>query len=336
MEAPLSSRQKSVDNLDLPVKSTSPERRPEILPAPRPYSQEELPIAGSLRLEKPTVNWRKELSARVVRFRKRRGGAQLDTDPPENLDLDFENSGEPQGVHPFVDALEIPRDRDSGFDLEVSEPAIVYGDGDPPRELLSFEESADDVMHLDGTPKEEEEMSLGEPLAKSPPMEILVRLPTGAAPEEPTEGLFVAPLGRRFLAGLTDALVLVVGAALFGTIFWFWCGRLSPAPFNLSILGLVAVILIFSYFAAFTAMASATPGMLWMECEIRNLDGDPPTLRESLWRAFGVLVSLSALMLGFMWACVDSDALTWHDRMSGTVITPVASALGVVSEEAQT
>ena len=23
-------------------------------------------------------------------------------------------------------------------------------------------------------------------------------------------------------------------------------------------------------------------------------------------------------MLGFIWACVDSDSLTWHDRMSGT------------------
>ena len=293
-------------------------------------------MAGSLHLEKPTANWRKELSARVVRFRKRRGGAQLDGNPPENLDLDFENSGEPQDVHSFVDGLGIPKDSDSSVDLDVGEPAIVYREDDPPRELLSLEESADEVMQLDGAPTEEEEMILGEPLEESPPMEILVRLPTGAAPEPPTEGLFVAPLGRRFLAGLTDTLVLVVGASLFGTIFWFWCGRLSPIPFNLSVLGLVAVIIIFSYFAAFTAIASTTPGLLWMECEIRNLEGDSPTLRESLWRAFGVLVSLSALMLGFMWACVDSDALTWHDRMSGTVITPVTSSPDVVGEEAQT
>jgi hypothetical protein len=31
-------------------------------------------------------------------------------------------------------------------------------------------------------------------------------------------------------------------------------------------------------------------------------------------------------MLGFIWACVDSDGLTWHDRMSGTVITQESNA----------
>jgi hypothetical protein len=46
-----------------------------------------------------------------------------------------------------------------------------------------------------------------------------------------------------------------------------------------------------------------------------------PTVRESCWRAFGVLVSTSALLLGFIWAWVDSQGLTWHDRMSGTFIT---------------
>lgn len=115
--------------------------------------------------------------------------------------------------------------------------------------------------------------------------------------------------------------MLLLGAAVFGIIIWRVCGRLSLVPLNIAALGTVAVILIFAYFAVFTAIASATPGLLWMRCEIRNLQGGHPTVHESFWRAFGVLVSLSALMLGFVWACVDSDGLTWHDRMSGTVIT---------------
>ena len=170
-------------------------------------------------------------------------------------------------------------------------------------------------------------MSLGEPVEKSPPMEILVGSPTETAPEEEAAGeIYLAPLGRRFLAGLTDTLVLMLGAAVFGIIFWRFCGRLSLVPLNIAVLGLVAVILIFAYFAVFTAVASATPGLLWMGCEIRNLSGDYPTPSESFWRAFGVLVSLSALMLGFIWACVDTDNLTWHDRMSGTVITVAHTA----------
>jgi hypothetical protein len=35
---------------------------------------------------------------------------------------------------------------------------------------------------------------------------------------------------------------------------------------------------------------------------------------------------MSALMVGFIWAYVDSEGLTWHDRMSGTIITEAHSA----------
>ena len=217
-------------------------------------------------------------------------------------------------------------------------PPLARGKDGPSRETLSLEEPGDEMMQLDAAPAEAEEMSLGEPLAKSPPMEILVGSPTETAPEEEegAEGIFLAPLGRRFLAGLTDALVLILGAAVFGIIFWRFCGRLSLVPLNIAVLGFVAVILIFAYFAVFTAIASATPGLLWMGCEIRNLRGGHPTVRESFWRAFGVLVSLSALMLGFVWACVDSDSLTWHDRMSGTVITEEHSAADLAGLKAET
>jgi uncharacterized RDD family membrane protein YckC len=132
------------------------------------------------------------------------------------------------------------------------------------------------------------------------------------------------------MAGLTDALILIIGAALFGGIFWYsmtrFCDHNSLVPFNIAILCLVAIIVTFGYFAIFTAITSATPGLLWMGCEIRNLRGEHPTLSESLWRAFGILVSLSALMLGFVWAYVDSESLTWHDRMSGTIITEASIA----------
>jgi uncharacterized RDD family membrane protein YckC len=169
-------------------------------------------------------------------------------------------------------------------------------------------------------------------------MEILVGSPAEPVfeEEEGAQGIFLAPLGRRFLAGLADAMVLLLGAAVFGIIFWRVCGRLSVVPLNIAVLGMAAVILIFAYFAVFTAIASATPGLLWMGCDIRNLHGRHPTVSESVWRAFGVLVSLSALMLGFIWACVDSDGLTWHDRMSGTVITEEYGAGELSSLKAET
>jgi uncharacterized RDD family membrane protein YckC len=208
------------------------------------------------------------------------------------------------------------------------------GDNRPIREL-------GEEMQLDAAPEDADEMSLGEPVEKSPPMEILVGSPTKNAPEDDAGAgeLFYAPLSRRFLAGMMDALILILGVALFGGIFWYsmtrFCEHSSLVPLNIAILGVVALIVIFAYFAIFTALASATPGLLWMGCEIRNLRGEHPTLNESLWRAFGVLVSLSALMVGFIWAYVDSESLTWHDRMSGTIITEAQTAPDLASLNAE-
>ena len=301
-------------------------------------SKENLNVAKLLQVDEQPQDWREELSERVETFRKRRARLQPEVDSTGNLELDFEGPAKPEDNHSIDDVRGTREDGDSGFDLEIGESAVARGMDGPSREILSFEESGEEMMQLNAAPTEAEEMSLGEPLAESPPMEILVGWPTETAPveEEETEGIYLAPLGRRFLAGLTDALVLILGAALLGIIFWRFCGRLLLVPLNIAVLGFVAVILNFAYFAVFTAIASATPGLLWMGCEIRNLRGGHPTVRESFWRAFGVLVSLSALMLGFVWACVDSDSLTWHDRMSGTVITDERNAADLAVLKAET
>jgi uncharacterized RDD family membrane protein YckC len=152
--------------------------------------------------------------------------------------------------------------------------------------------------------------------------------PPAASPLE-LEVLPVAPLGRRFLAGLVDGGVLLLGAGLFALIFWRAGGHLTPVPLNLAVVALIAVIFIWAYFALFTALTFSTPGLIWMGIEVRNMEGWPPAPRESLLRAFGYLVSISALMIGFLWALVDGEDLTWHDWISGTFLTSVnQEALG--------
>jgi uncharacterized RDD family membrane protein YckC len=131
----------------------------------------------------------------------------------------------------------------------------------------------------------------------------------------------VAPLGRRFLAGLADGLVLLFGAGIFAFIFWRAGGHLTPVPLNLAVVALLAAIFVWAYFGLFTALTYSTPGLIWMRIEVRNMEGWPPTLGESLLRAFGYLVSISALMIGFLWAFLDSESLTWHDWISGTFLT---------------
>jgi uncharacterized RDD family membrane protein YckC len=99
---------------------------------------------------------------------------------------------------------------------------------------------------------------------------------------------------------------------------------MSPLPLNLAVLAFIIVFFILVYFGSFTALTATTPGLLWMRLEVRNWSGTHPTGREAFWRAFGYLVSIAALMLGFLWAAVDSEGMTWHDRMSGTFVTPTS------------
>jgi uncharacterized RDD family membrane protein YckC len=273
----------------------------------------------------PAEAWKEELSERVESFRKRRARLKHGADSEGNLELDFDTSGEP-GEPVFVDdtvgTLEEAR---PAPDLEFAEPVAPYPAQEaPPIETVRIEKPGADSIQFETRPAPPEEIWLGGATPESQPMEIPVGS-TGEemieAEEEAPEGMLPAPLGRRFLAGVLDALVLLLGAMLFGIIFWRSGGRVSSSSVDVVALGLVALIFIFAYFGLFTSLTSTTPGLLLMGYEIRNLRGAYPTPRESFWRAFGVLVSLSAFMLGFIWAWVDSDTLTWHDRMSGTFIT---------------
>jgi len=311
-------------------------RPPEAAPQAAPSFDEDLSKAHRSRVGEQAQDWRLELSDRVENYRKRRGRAQSDADPRGNFELDFDAPEKPEPYRVIENELGASENTDGGLDIDFGETGEVRGGDAPSVEVHAAGESSVAPVQLDADPLEETEMSLGEPVEKNPPMEILVDSPLeGALMEEVAAEIYLAPLGRRFLAGLTDALILMLGAGVFGMIFWQFCGRISLGPLNAAVLGLAAVLLIFGYFGVCTAAASATPGLLWMGCEIRNLGGDYPTQSESFWRAFGILVSGSALMLGFIWASVDTDKLTWHDRMSGTVITVGHPASGLADVRAE-
>jgi uncharacterized RDD family membrane protein YckC len=55
----------------------------------------------------------------------------------------------------------------------------------------------------------------------------------------------------------------------------------------------------------------------WRLCVVAA-DGGKPTWRALLVRYAVGTVSLLAAGLGFWWAWIDRDRLTWHDRASGT------------------
>ncbi len=267
--------------------------------------------------------WKEELSERVENYRRRRAQAQPETEAEGNLDFNAETDGQ-NGAEGRV--LEFPPDGAS-LDLELGH--ATKSEGKKP--------------NLEGLPLEKRErapistasvgeVTLGSAAPEGRPVEIVIGPPKSAATLAATtesEVVPVAPLGRRLLAGLADTGVLLLGAILFSLIFWRAGGHLSSQPLNLAVLAFIAVFFVFVYFALSITFAASTPGLLWLGIEVRNLDGLPPTPREALWRAFGYLVSIAALMLGFVWALVDSESLTWHDRMSGTYLVPVGGGISL-------
>jgi uncharacterized RDD family membrane protein YckC len=64
--------------------------------------------------------------------------------------------------------------------------------------------------------------------------------------------------------------------------------------------------------------------MSWMGLRLVNFDGRPATARQRRRRVWASAASMASLMLGFLWAAVDDEKLTWHDHMSETCLTEEA------------
>ncbi|MBZ5544093.1 MAG: RDD family protein [Acidobacteriia bacterium] len=302
-----------------------------MLTAPEPVGWEETAEAGlgpsipgpEPPPSEPVRPWREELSERVEDFRRRRERLKGSFDHSLSLEFDFPHAPGDEPNAPLDSEPADPEESETEWDFELDHPSALEG---PSSRLdsLTLDRPAEGPGILQETESETVE---ARPLpAPQPPVEIVLdsSLTSDESDREAVPmTLPLAPMGRRFLGGLIDALVLLVSAGLFALIYWRAGGRLTPNPLNLAVVGLIGVFISLAYFGMFTALTSTTPGLLWVGIEVRNLQGNPPTARQAFWRAFGYTVSTSALLLGFVWALVDSEGLTWHDRMSDTYLTSV-------------
>lgn len=284
----------------------------------------EAPDSGRLQAESPPAreasDWRDELANRLQSFRRRRSRQGTENESMISLNLNFPEAAEGEEASEAAGrVVEFPQS-ETEADLKPEQPIPIDHEMQG-TEAAPLEEPPEELGTLSSAAIQAGEVPLERESRKSDPMEIEVEVPRLFQPwsdESEYLPLSPAPLSQRFLAGAADALTLLMGAALFALIFWRAGGRLSLRPLDLTVLAVIAAFFILAYFGAFTALVSSTPGLLWLGLEIRNYRGERPGPREAFWRAFGYLVSMSALMMGFVWAWLDSDGLTWHDRMSGT------------------
>jgi uncharacterized RDD family membrane protein YckC len=139
-----------------------------------------------------------------------------------------------------------------------------------------------------------------------------------------------APMGRRTLAAAINAGVLLAGLLAFAAVFVAVAGHWQPGtplhaviartglPLSLvpATAAITAAFLYLLYQALFFSLSDATPGMRCVRIALCTFDDENPTRRAMRRRILAVLVSAIPFGLGLLWAALDEDRLTWHDRIA--------------------
>ena len=265
----------------------------------------------------PDMNpWREELSERLDKLRGRPVRGREKFDAGTSLDLDFGHFREPNGGElSALDPLEIRKCQGQPGDSRL---IIDQGEDQFQGGFAATEPLTQERME----PGESENWALELAPSEASGPELCVDELSGASLSASDLPVLVgsAPLRRRFIAGVLDGLTLLASAGIFALIFFAAGGHISLKSLDLAILGSIAATLIVAYFALFISVTCSTPGLHFMDLEVLSMEGQRPNRNDSILRAIGYVVSASALWLGFIWALVDSEGLTWHDRMSGTFV----------------
>ncbi len=212
-------------------------------------------------------------------------------------------------------------EQDKPHDEETSERVPPP---DRTKKVLAFEDFAAGqiepvVIDPPPPPKQRATTVRGRP-AKTPVVEARTSEPPSVARDvrctEP-----VAPVALRALAGVLDAAVLTIAAGVFAGTFYLLGGGLPSQPKAAGGLALAAGLLAAFYLFFYVFYAGETPGMQWTGQRLIDFEGNSPRPGQRLVRSLGALLSAAALGLGYLWAVIDEESLTWHDRMSQTFLT---------------
>jgi uncharacterized RDD family membrane protein YckC len=130
--------------------------------------------------------------------------------------------------------------------------------------------------------------------------------------------LHVAPMEDRIMAGIVDVALVLIAFMLFVLVFVACTAHPpagKPALATASVL-LVAFFAIYQWL--FFTYAEGTPGMRYAKIALCTFDDENPTRKSMRARVAALMLSALPLGLGFLWALLDDDRMTWHDRITRT------------------
>lgn len=127
-----------------------------------------------------------------------------------------------------------------------------------------------------------------------------------------------ASLPRRLAAMLYDSL-LVIALLFIATIPFIAVRGGEPVETSGNFAYQATLVLVvYAFFVGFWTTKGRTLGMQSWGLQLESANREPPTVTQASVRFIAALLSLAPAGLGFLWALVDPEGLTWHDRLSGT------------------
>lgn len=253
----------------------------------------------------PEPEWKQELSRRLAGYRERqaeRAGQRLDDEEMQELETKPSQSRLPfleRGERPTLPPPKRAADVSPSPPVRIQEPP--EDDDKPPR-----------VAEVVGKPRPASARVFDKF------MEAQTRRPARQAPP-PVEDL-LAPINKRFIAGLLDLCVVGLALAVFVAVTHLTYEPILTGPGGPTLVGVTFCVLLVLYWAAYLRLLGSTAGMHWTGLRVLNLDCEPPDEGQRWTRAFGTVLSAAAAGVGFLWSLFDEQRFTWHDRLSKTFI----------------
>ena len=265
----------------------------------------------------PAAPWRQELHRRLDAYRQRRDGARAAAGPNVisiERGAGFPNPGPVAGTvnDRFDSATTATRP-----DLRAAEVASNGGASVSP-ETVSVPAAATNIQP--------EHLFLPPPGLGAPRRTEAVAVEAAFEPRSPTPNdvrcsATVAPLQLRFLAGVLDASLLLIALGAFWGVFHQLGGAISADHEGVRAFGITAFLLMGFYWAFHVGFFGETPGMTWLGLRLLSFHGRRANGRQRAARVLGLLFSTTTFGIGFVWALLDDEKLTWHDRISKTFIS---------------
>ena len=136
------------------------------------------------------------------------------------------------------------------------------------------------------------------------------------------DALAPASLFRRLAALVYDALLLAALVFIFTLALVLMRGGREIRPGTIWFEACL-VALAFAFCGLFWTHGGQTLGMHAWSIRLVAADGRRIGWRRSAARFFGAWLSMLPFGLGYWWALIDRDRLSWHDRLSGTRVVRV-------------